>query len=61
MRRWGIAQNKNGRSISIIGDNDARLAKALDKLPIVITLMMVFMAATSLNVAGFNAGMYMGI
>ena len=34
----------------------ARLAAAQDKLPLSVTLMLLFVAAASLGVAGFNAG-----
>jgi hypothetical protein len=42
----------------VIEMHNIRLAKALDKLPIAVTFMMVFMAAAALGVAGFNAGIY---
>lgn len=35
-----------------------RLAAALDKLPMAVTLMLLIMAAAALGVAGFNAGIY---
>ena len=35
-----------------------RVAAGLDKLPTAVTLMMLFIAAAALGVAGFNAGIY---
>ena len=42
----------------VIDVHTLRLAAALDKLPLAVTLMMLFMAAAALGVAGFNAGIY---
>lgn len=42
----------------VIDVHTIRLAAGLDKLPLVVTLMMLFMAAAALGVAGFNAGIY---
>ena len=42
----------------VIDVHTLRVAAALDKLPLAVTLMMLFMAAAALGVAGFNAGVY---
>lgn len=42
----------------VLDIHTTRLAAALDKLPTTVTLMMLFIAAAALGVAGFNAGIF---
>ena len=43
---------------NVLDSHTLRIAAAVDKLPIAVTLMMLIMAAAALGVAGFNAGIY---
>lgn len=43
---------------NVYDSNTLRIAAAVDKLPIAVTVMMLLMAAAALGVAGFNAGVY---
>ena len=42
----------------VIDVHTIRLAAGLDKLPLAVTIMLLFIAAAALGVAGFNAGIY---